>query len=233
MTRMKTYRSSVTLFLLLTCSLASCNIGDAPPGTNPKAAISAKVGEIIVCDSKRIDDPSIRILFVGNSLTYTNNLPALVVSIGNAQGKSVYSETLAYPNYAIEDHWNDGKLQKLICEGDFDFVVIQQGPSSQADGRAMLFDYGQRIKNICLSRGSELAFFMVWPAKANWHMFDGVIKNYTEAATETSSILCAVGAEFKRHGDSGDYSFYSSDKFHPSPTGSQRAAEIIFSTLVN
>lgn len=230
---MKTLRSYVTSFLLGVCSFSSCSVQDAPQRTNPTLAISAKVGEIIVCDSKRIDDPSVRILFVGNSLTYTNNLPALVVSIGNAQGKSVYSETLANPNYAIEDHWNDGKMQKLICEGDFDFVVIQQGPSSQADGRQMLFEYGQRIKNICLSRGTELAFFMVWPAKANYHMFDGVIKNYTDAATETNSILCAVGAEFKRHGDSGDYSFYSSDSFHPSAAGSQRAAEIIFSTLVN
>ncbi len=156
----------------------------------------------------------------------------MVERIGAAKGKDIYSETLAFPNYAIEDHWNDGKMQELICEGNFDFVVIQQGPSSQADGRAMLFDYGQRIKDFCISRGTELAFFMVWPAKSNYLTFGGVITNYTDAATATQSLLCAVGSEFKKFGDQGDFRFYSADNFHPSAEGSQIAAEIIYSALV-
>ena len=156
----------------------------------------------------------------------------MVESIGNAKGKTIYSETLALPNYALEDHWKDGKMQKLICKGDFDFVVMQQGPSSQAEGRDMLVEYGLLIKNICLSRGTRMAFFMVWPAKANYHMFDGVIKNYTDAARETNSLLCAVGTEFKKYGDQGDFRFYSADNFHPSTEGSQIAAEIIYSSLM-
>ena len=46
---------------------------------------------------------------------------------------------LARANYALKDHWNEGELQSLIKSGNFDFVVVQQGPSSQAEGRAMLF----------------------------------------------------------------------------------------------
>ena len=183
------------------------------------------------CKSRRADDPSIRILFIGNSLTYSNDLPKLVEAVGESNGKSMHTEMLAYGNYALEDHWNDGDMQKLICEGNFDFVVIQQGPSSQADGREMLFDYGQRIKNICSSRGTELAFFMVWPARANYYTFEGVIKNYSDAARVSNSILCAVGLEFKGLGDKGDYRHYSTDNFHPSKEGSQMAAEIIYSTL--
>ncbi len=184
------------------------------------------------CGSKRTDDPVIRMLFVGNSLTYSNDLPALVASLGNSRGKSISYETLAFPNYALEDHWNEGKMQKLICEGNFDFVVVQQGPSSQSDGRVMLLEYGRRIKDLCTSRGTALAFFMVWPAKSNYHTFDGVIRNYTDAAQETNSWLCTVGTEFKRLGDLGDFRFYSADNFHPSAEGSQRAAEIIYSALI-
>lgn len=94
---MKTYRSSLTRFLLLTCSLSSCSIGDAPQGANPISSNSSKVHEIIVCDSKRIDDPSIQILFVGNSLTYSNKLPALVVDIGNAQVKVFFPKHWRFP----------------------------------------------------------------------------------------------------------------------------------------
>ncbi len=214
------------------CSLSSCNSQEDVDGRISTSPGGSQVVVPTPCSRNRPDDITIHILFVGNSLTYTNNLPIMVENIGKSKGKSIYTKTLAYPNYAIEDHWNDGTMAKLICEGDFDFVVIQQGPSSQSDGRIMLFDYGQRIKDICSNRGTELAFFMVWPAKSNYHTFDGVIKNYTDAASVTNSILCAVGLQFKEYGDRGDYRFYSSDNFHPSSEGSQMAAEIIYSTLI-
>ncbi len=222
------------LILVLASALfgSSCNVQDAPD--NDTDGPPDGPGEVVVksCDDRREEDSVVRILFVGNSLTYSNDLPKLVRDLGNLNGKSVATEMLALPNYALEDHWNDGGLQQLICGSNFDFVVVQQGPSSQADGREMLFDYGQRIKELCLKKETELAFFMVWPAKTNYHMFNGVIKNYTDAAHETNSLLCAVGTEFKQHGDKGDYWFYSADNFHPSQAGSQRAAEIIYSTLL-
>lgn len=219
------------LLIAFAITFSSCSGQEEAGRSKPTSQGGSQVVQN-ACSARRTDDPAIRILFVGNSLTYSNNLPKMVESIGAAKGKRIYSETLAFGNYAIEDHWNDGNMQKIICEGNFDFVVIQQGPSSQSDGRAMLFDYGQRIKDVCASRGTELAFFMIWPAKVNYHTFNGVINNYTDAATETKSLLCAVGLEFKKLGDAGDYRFYSPDNFHPSADGSQMAAEIICSTLI-
>jgi len=231
---MSMLRSQITLLLLAAYSLTSCSEQEAPARVNPNIPRITPVIDIpVVCDSKRADDATIRILFVGNSLTYTNDLPALVAKEGSSKGKNVVCETIAFPNYALEDHWSDGKMQNSICAGDFDFVVVQQGPSSQSDGRVSLLDYGQRIKDICTSRGTELAFYMVWPAKSNYHTFDGVIANYTEAASTTSSILIPVGASFKAYGDQGEYLFYGPDGFHPSLEGSRIAAGMIYSTLVN
>jgi hypothetical protein len=173
-----------------------------------------------------------RILFVGNSLTYTNGLPDLVAKIGKEKGIAIKPEMLAFPNYGLEDHWKDGRLQKLIANNKFDFVVVQQGPSSQEEGKRMLFDYGEKIKTLCDDQHTKLAFFMVWPAKVNYQNFDGVIKNYSEAATNTKSILCPVGQVWKEHFDTtNDFSYYDDDGFHPSKTGSQLAAEVIFRSL--
>lgn len=172
------------------------------------------------------------ILFVGNSLTYTNDLPAMVVAQAKAKGVEVTTEMLALPAYALEDHWNDGRMQTLIATKKFDFVVVQQGPSSQADGRVMLLDYGARIKIICDAQNTKLAFFMVWPAQPNLHMFDGVIANYTNAATATNSLLCPVGKVWREHfNTTGDYSYYGPDQFHPSEAGSREAARVIADTL--
>jgi hypothetical protein len=176
---------------------------------------------------------SVNILFIGNSLTYTNNLPDLVERLGEKANVNIKTQMLAKPNYALEDHWNEGKLQRLIKSGNFDFVVVQQGPSSQAEGRALLFDYGAKIQTLCQRHKSKLAFFMVWPARANYKTFDGVIRNHTEVAAKTNALLCPVGKVWKEHFEAtNDFSYYGPDQFHPSPAGSQVAAEVIFTTLV-
>lgn len=172
------------------------------------------------------------LLFVGNSLTYSNNLPQLVVNIAKSKGLNIKAEMLALPNYALVDHLADGNLQKMIGEKKYTFVIVQQGPSSQADGRALLFEAAPKIKGLCDNSGAKLAFFMVWPAYANYNTFGGVIKNYTEAAITTHSILCSAGTIWKDYIDrTNDLSYYDNDLFHPSLKGSQVAAEAIYAAL--
>lgn len=173
-----------------------------------------------------------KILFVGNSLTYFNDLPALVKQIAAGQGREVEVQSLTFGNYALEDHWNDGCVQVLIASGYYDFVVVQQGPSSQAEGRAILLEYGQLLKDLCQKADTQLAFYMVWPALANYANFDGVIKNYSDAATITKSVLCPAGRVWKQHfDDTGDFSYYGPDSFHPSLLGSHVAAQSIYESL--
>ncbi len=188
----------------------------------------------ILCAPEEEVTGNVKMLFIGNSFTYANNLPELVKKEAKRSKIDCATLMIAYPNYALEDHWAEGKIQQEIAGGKYDFVVVQQGPSSQADGRAMLLEYGSLIKKLCDEHHAKLAFFMVWPAKANYHMFPGVITNYTEAAQQTNSILCPVGALWKAQMDAtNDFSYYSADGFHPSLKGSQSAAEIIVKHLFN
>jgi hypothetical protein len=172
------------------------------------------------------------LLFVGNSLTASNNLPKLVSDFARSKGRKIKTEMLALPNYALVDHWADGNLQELITSRKYAYVIVQQGPSSQAEGRALLLEAAVKIKELCKGHDAELAFFMVWPAYANYYNFEGVIKNYTEAANITNSILCPVGTRWKTYIDeTRDLSYYDFDLFHPSPKGSQVAAEVIYQSL--
>lgn len=173
-----------------------------------------------------------RILFVGNSLTYTNDLPNLVSAVAAENGRKISVETIAFPNYSLEDHWNDGKIQTMIASGKYNFVIVQQGPSSQDEGRVMLQDYGAKLAKLCSQHKTKLVFYMVWPAISNYKSFDGVIQNYTDAATHAKAILCPVGKRWKEYIDTtNDYLYYGPDGFHPSLKGSEVAAAIIYKTL--
>lgn len=172
------------------------------------------------------------VLFVGNSLTYRNDLPGLFRAVAMDAGKRVATEMLAFPDYGLIDHWYDGKVQEKIASGVFDYVVIQQGPSSQQEGRESLIYYGGLLNSLCEENGAQLAYYMVWPARAYYYTFGGVIENYRYAAALHSTLLCPVGERWKEHFDgTGDFSYYGPDNFHPSEAGSKVAATIIYYSL--
>lgn len=175
----------------------------------------------------------LKLLFIGNSLTYTNDLPEMVEREGQRMGVTIETETLAKPNFGLEDHWNRKKTTKLIESGQFDFIIVQQGPSSQEDGRASLLAYGAKFKALCDANNAELVFFMVWPARQYDHTFDGVIRNYSEAARSTDAILCPVGKKWKEALERNpELGLYGRDGFHPSEAGTLFAAQVIAGTLI-
>ena len=178
------------------------------------------------------DDLEYNLLFIGNSLTGANNLPNLVKSYAKTQGKDISVEMIAYGNYALVDHWQDGAIQSSIESKNFDFVIVQQGPSSQAYGRRLLIEYGGYISELCNNNDAKLAYYMVWPSLTNYYTFDGVINSYRMAANINNDILCPVGEVWKSHFDQTDnFSYYGSDGFHPSITGSRVAAQVIYESL--
>ncbi len=214
-------------------ALVACQ-ATSEPGVNPSGASNG--GNQVAtgtCEPKPATRPgTLKILFVGNSLTYTNDLPSKVAAIGSAKGNLIEKEMLAKPNYALEDHWNEGCLQVMIKSGHYDFVVVQQGPSSQSDGARMLLEYGGYIQELCKANDTKLAFYMVWPARVYYQTFPMVITNYTNAANATGAILCPAGHAWKQYIDrTGDWSYYGPDEFHPSPLGTNVAAEIIYKSL--
>ena len=172
------------------------------------------------------------LLFIGNSLTYTNNLPELVKQKAKLKGISVGIKMIAKPNYGIVDHWAEGDVQSYIESEKFNYVIIQQGPSSQQEGRDMLIEGGKKYAELCNSNNAKLCYFMVWPSLTYYHTFEGVIKNHQDAAAINNAILCPVGDVWKTHFDTtNNFDYYGPDGFHPSLKGSQVAANVIVETL--
>ncbi|WP_428657974.1 SGNH/GDSL hydrolase family protein [Runella sp.] len=175
---------------------------------------------------------ALRILFVGNSLTYTNDLPQLVQEIGKYDSVSIEYSTLSFPNYSLEDHWNEGKVQKEIETGHYDFVVAQQGPSALPESQVLLLEYARRLAEICRKNNTPMALYMVWPSSSRSFDLDNVIYSYTQAATQTQSLLCPAGLAWKYAWESTPgLPLYGNDNFHPSMTGSLLAAFTVYGTL--
>lgn len=202
---------------------------------NKYISIIVALTMLLSCSRQTMPDSTltdVHVLYIGNSLTYTHDLPAKVATRALKKGYDVKSKSLTYPNYAIEDHWNDGEAQKLIATGQYDYVIMQQGPSSQEYGLTTLIHYGKQFGDLCRQHDTQLAYYMVWPSLMYFDSYDLVISNYTRAAQESGAILLPVGQVWKDHIDkSNDFSYYGPDGFHPSEKGTEKAAEVIVDTI--
>lgn len=68
-----------------------------------------------------------RILFVGNSLTYYNDVPAMVSEIYSVvpENLGIEPDMLAEGGYSIEQHLANGALKSLLVGSSYDIVVLQ------------------------------------------------------------------------------------------------------------
>jgi hypothetical protein len=66
------------------------------------------------------------VLFIGNSLTQANGLPAMVETFSLKAGTPIGTASVAFGGYSLEDHWNQGAAQRRIAEGGWSIVVLQQ-----------------------------------------------------------------------------------------------------------
>ena len=176
---------------------------------------------------------NLRLLFVGNSLTYTNDLPSLLKELGDQDSIKIVYKTFLLPNYALEDHFNGGKVQQEIDTGEYDFVIEQQGPSALPESQVLLLNGATLFANICKKNTkTKLALYMVWPSRSRSFDLDNVIYSYTQAAEKTGSLLCPAGLAWKYAWQmDAELPLYGFDNFHPSLTGSVLAALTIYATL--
>jgi hypothetical protein len=217
------------VLLLLFAILTSCNKNEEL-SQNLGGNVNPINTELVF--PEELSNSDFNILFIGNSLTYTNDLPDLVKRKAQLKGITVGTKMIAHPNFAIVDHWVIGEVQQYIESKKFDFVIAQQGPSSQQEGRDILIEYGARYKDLCQNNNTGFGYFMVWPSRTYYHTFAGVIKNHQDAAAINDAILCPVGEVWKTHFDTtNNFDYYGPDGFHPSIIGSQIAADVIVDTL--
>jgi hypothetical protein len=175
---------------------------------------------------------ALSILFVGNSLTATNDLPGMIEAMGKAAGVEVRCATVAKPNFSLEDHWDDGEARRAIARGGWSYVVLQQGPSALPESRVLLNEYARRFDREIRRAKARPALLMVWPSYVRRGDFDGVSQSYAGAATLIGGELFAVGdawrAAWRRD---PSLALYGADGFHPSPLGSALAALVILNQL--
>jgi hypothetical protein len=173
------------------------------------------------------------VLFVGNSLTYVNDLPAILEAMADSSHEPLLeTRMVAKPDYSLEDHWNDGDARTAIGKGGWSVVVLQQGPSSLETSRALLIEYARKFDEPIRQVGARAALYQVWPTSDRAADFARANDSYRLAADAVKGILFPVGeAWLAAQRIDASIPLYAFDGLHPSAEGSYLAPLVMYATL--
>lgn len=172
------------------------------------------------------------VLFVGNSLTYTNDLPGVFRDLASAGGVDVGVQSYALPNTALIDYTFDARAMATIGNGVWDFVVLQQGTTSVPVCRDTLVLAAQTFDAPIRRGGGVPAIMMSWPSTNRRDLFPAVHNSFALAAQTVDGIFLPVGdAWLEAWKVNADHQLYGSDGYHPGAAGTYLAALVIYEKL--
>lgn len=192
-----------------------------------------------------------RVLFVGNSYTFVNDLPQILSKFSQCKGHPILYEQFTTGGATFQTHWANSALKQRIEQGGFDYMILQ-GQSQEcafppSQFQTQVRPYAKSLDSLFKAHNQgKVIFFMTWgyrygdaincefypPFCSYESMSQELYTNYRQMALDFGSIVAPVGAAW-RYSIEQDSTvvLHSSDNSHPSALGSYLASCVLYSTL--
>jgi hypothetical protein len=148
-----------------------------------------------------------------------------------ARGDSLIIAMVAGPDMALVDHWRQGDARKAIASGPWDFVALQQGPSSTTINRDSLRTLTSMFATLIANAGAKPVLFSAWPAADRRQDFPRAAESYRLAAEDVGGLYAPVAnAWVDAWAREPGLQLYG-DGLHANVTGSYLAALVIYARI--
>jgi hypothetical protein len=105
-----------------------------------------------------------RILFIGNSYTFCNDLPQQLSLLAASAGAERRIETAltASGGWTLEQHWDDRRCRELLDRGGWDEVVLQEQTRRPYEDTARYHESVRRFQRAILALGGKTILYLTW-----------------------------------------------------------------------
>jgi hypothetical protein len=186
----------------------------------------------------------LRILFIGNSFTFRNNLPEMFAGLANSgrQPRQVEVQMIAPGGATLEEHWKKGDALAAIRQQKWDWVILQEqsllgvmlvnGQYFMNDPRNF-HDFARLFDAEIKARGAKPIFLHTWARQDAQENQQKVLDYaYMSIAAELRTPVIPVGIAWpKLRSESPSLNLYADDGSHPAPAGTYLAACLIYASL--
>jgi hypothetical protein len=196
----------------------------------------------------RGDRPGLRVLFVGNSFTFKNSLPALVheLAAGDPGATPIFSVEYAAPGWSLHQADRDGGLAKLLRDVKWDVVVLQEKSwllsFPEQEWLRGTYPFARDLRDKIAPGGARTVLFMTWgyalgdrwnqPHDTYTAMQERLWSGYSKLGVDLGAQVAPAGlawAEALRREPRLD--LWAGDGEHPSLLGSYLAACVFYRVL--
>lgn len=186
--------------------------------------------------------PVQRVLFIGNSLTYYNDMPSMVSKMADSAKSPIrYEVTMhAMPGASVRDHWNSPKVRTLLADGNWDRLVLQPEYVWRNPEDRDHLEYAGRIFAAAPTTSSPMlmtgwTFPDSFYDKYSWNRsehFEVSQGHSRELSTRTGAQLIDVAQVWEDVRSQGlPFSLYKDEVGHPTKQGSYLVALVVFAAL--
>lgn len=195
---------------------------------------------------------SVRVLWIGNSYTFFNDLPAMVRDIAATRGIPVSNTEVLKGGERLKGHLENPRLHELLREGGWDYVVVQENSSLPAYDTGFVsretYPYAHAIDSLAHAGSPDVkvVFYMTWGHKYGnirpkkgyplCDTFEGMQErlktSYLEMTYRDDARCAPAGMAWAAvRADRPDIILYNADTFHPALAGTYLNAVTIFTTM--
>ena len=180
---------------------------------------------------KMKNQKKLRILFIGNSHTYFNDMPEMVAEQFRKEQYDCEVTMIAHGGWFLEQHVNEPDVRFNILYGHYDYVVLQEhahpfGPEEKFYGAV------RQLNQWILEAGSKAVIYMTWAKKDEEFNQERMTLAHEQIADELGMLLAPVGKYWWEYMRSyPDIEMYYKDGQHASPDGSRFAAKYIWNAI--
>jgi len=185
----------------------------------------------------------VHVLFLGNSYTYFNNLPAVFSELAKEGRHCEVGTRMVAPGGArLKDHWDRAEAHEALNSQRWDYVVLQDqstlGVGYYFEGKArvasdeVFLPYAEKWAAEIVRHGARPVFYLTWARKDTPDDQAALNYAYIHAAKKTGSIVAPVGLAWQQvwqKSPTGD--LYYQDGSHPSQAGSYLAACAMYAAI--
>lgn len=175
----------------------------------------------------------LRVLFIGNSYTYGNDLPKMIDELSKA-GKQRPLEIgrELRGGYSLQKHWMEGKAAKMLGDKKWDLVVLQDHSLGPIKERKQLGEAAAKFDEQIQKQGAKTLFFQTWARQDQPDNQAVLTKAYAEVAKDLKASVAPVGAAWELAlKENPNRVLHQADKSHPTKEGTYLAACVFYGAI--
>ncbi len=169
-----------------------------------------------------------KVLFVGNSHTFVNDMPELLRQMADSKGVSIDAVQNTSGGRGLEWQFKQWDVRYNIFYGNYDYIVLQH-TAHPFPGEQHLEDSLSKIMKMVNFSSATPVLYQCWSEKNNPEGQAVIEAAHRNVAAKSCMMLAPVGEAWGQLRDK--YELYFSDGEHTSSQGAYLAACVFFATL--